>query len=155
VDEKPLGVVAPVIRLLTFRLSHEEFLQLDRRHLAFGLGVTLWFLLIVATWRISLLLFFLRRVAQLPVMLGIMSSVLPLALIIFGLALANLEHAVFTIMAGNPLNPAPGTPADDAYAIVVLLAMLSFISSPVLLFAYLIAIITRREDAKKARSAKK
>jgi hypothetical protein len=236
VHEKPLGVVAAVARLLTFRLSHEEFLQLDRRHLVFGLGATwlagigrywdhpdahllqyaglgsviyvavlslflwlliwplkpanwgyvpvltfvtltappallyaipverfmeldeaqranLWFLLIVASWRVALLLFFLRRSAQLPVFLGFVSALLPLALIVVGLAVANLEQAVFEIMGGNPRNPKPGSPADDAYAIVVLLAMVSWASSPVLLIIYLSAIVKRRWNA-KGQSAK-
>jgi hypothetical protein len=232
VDEKPLGVVAAVVRLLTFRLSHDEFLRLDRRHLAFGLAATwlagigrywdhpdahvlqymglgsviyvvvlsmflwlliwplkpanwgwvrvltfvtltappallyaipverfmaleqaqtinFWFLLIVASWRVALLLFFLHRAAKLPGLLGLVASLLPLALIIVGLAIANLEQAVFTMMAGNPREQPPGSPADQAYAIVVLLALLSWISSPFLLIAYILAIVQRRWAPKK------
>jgi hypothetical protein len=231
VDEKPLGVIAAVGRLLTFRLSHDEFVRLDRRHLAFGLGTTwlagigrywdhpdahvlqyaglgsviyvavlslflwlliwplrpaswgyvrvltfvtltappallyaipverfmpleeaqtanLWFLLIVASWRVALLLFFLCRVAKLHPLLALVASLLPLALIIVGLAIANLEQAVFTIMAGNPKSA--GSPADEAYAMVVMLALLSWVSSPVLLIAYLVGIYQRYADAKHA-----
>lgn len=233
VDEKPLGVIAAVSRLLTFRLREDEFAQLDRRHLAFGLGVTwlagigrywdhpdahllqhaglgsviyvavlslflwlliwplrpaswsyvrvltfvtltappallyaipverfmvleqaqsanLWFLLIVASWRVALLLFFLCRVGQLPLFLALVASLLPLALIIVGLAIANLEQAVFSVMAGNPRERPPGSPADHAYELVVLLALLSWVASPVLLIGYLAAIIARHRDAKHA-----
>jgi hypothetical protein len=234
VDEKPLGVIAAVVRLLTFRLSHDEFVRLDRRHLALGLGATwlagigrywdhpdahvlqyaglgsviyvavlslflwlliwplrpaswgyvrvltfvtltappallyaipverfmpleeaqtanLWFLLVVASWRVALLLFFLCRVAKLHPLLAVVASLLPLALIIVGLAIANLEQAVFTIMAGKPSDPPRYSPADSAYAIVVLLALLSWVSSPFLLIAYLIAIYQRYADAKHAK----
>jgi hypothetical protein len=234
VDEKPLGVIAAVGRLLTFRLSHDEFVRLDRRHLAFGLGATwlagigrywdhpdahvlqyaglgsviyvvvlsmflwlliwplrpaswgyvrvltfvtltappallyaipverfmpldeaqsanLWFLLIVASWRVALLLFFLCRMAKLPAQLAFVASLLPLALIIVGLAIANLEQAVFTIMAGNPMDKSGHTPADRAYELVVLLAMLSWLSSPVLLIGYLGGIYLRYAEAKRAK----
>jgi hypothetical protein len=80
--------------------------------------------------------------------LGIVASALPLALIIVGLAIANLEQAVFTIMAGNPRDRPPASPADHAYGIVVLLAIISWTASPVLLIVYLVAIITRRSGAK-------
>src|SRR5687768_8039418 len=39
-SEAPLGVVTAAARLLTFRLSHDDYLRLDRRHLGFGLATT-------------------------------------------------------------------------------------------------------------------
>jgi hypothetical protein len=65
-----------------------------------------------------------------------------------GLAIANLEQAVFEIMGGNRGAPTPASPADDAYAIVVLLALLSWISSPALLIGYVVAIVRRAGEKK-------
>jgi len=223
-SEEPLGVGKAAIRLLTFRLTQDEFLRLDRRHLRFGLLATwlagvgrywdhpdahplqyaglgslcyvvllslflwlvvnplrpdnwrydrvltfvtltsppallyaipverfmpleaaqstnFWFLAVVALWRVALLLFFLRRVAGLPTGLPLVASLLPLALIVIGLALLNLEHAVFEIMAGK--RDTPSTPHDIAYGVVVMLAFLSFLAAPILLIIYLFAMIAR------------
>lgn len=220
---EPLGVGKAAIRLLTFRLTLDEFLRLDSRHLRFGLLATwlagigrywdhpdahplqyaglgslgyvvllslflwllvsplrpdnwrydrvltfvtltsppallyaipverfmpleaaqstnFWFLAIVALWRVALLLFFLRRVAGLRRGLSLLASLLPLVLIVIGLAALNLEHAVFEVMAGKRT---PGTPHDIAYGVVVLLAVLSFLAAPILLIIYLFAMIAR------------
>jgi hypothetical protein len=222
---EPLAVTPAVFRLLTFRLSQDDFLRLDSRHLRFGLLATwlagigrywdhpdahplqyaglgslfyvlllsaflwalvaplkpdnwridrvltfvsltsppallyaipverfmtleaaqttnFWFLAIVALWRVALLFFFFRRVAQLGPGLTFVAALLPLALIVLALAALNLEHAVFEIMAGK--RDTPATPHDLAYNVVVMLAILSWLAGPVLLLTYLFAVIGRR-----------
>lgn len=228
-DAQPLGILQTVGRLLTFRLREDEFVRLDRRHLAFGLGATwlagigrywdhpdahvlqvaglgsviyvvvlslflwlliaplrpanwkwvrvltfvtltappallyaipverfmpmpeaqqanMWFLLAVASWRVALLLFCLRRMAKLPIPWTIVATLLPLALIVIVLAIANLEHVVFSVMAGNPGQQHESS-ADAAYAVVFVLAVLSFLTGPVLALAYLGGIIRRNREA--------
>lgn len=222
-----LGVFGPASRLLSFRLTAEDFARLDARHLAFGLAATwiagmgrywdhpdanwaqhlglgslvyvfalalflwlvvmpmrprhwsyrgvltfvtltsppailyaipverftdlalaqsinFWFLAVVALWRVALLLWFLRRVAGLSWWIVIVSSLLPLALIVVALAALNLEHVVFQIMAG--VHGKDEGPHDLAYAVVFMLALLAWFASPVQLLAYVIAVVLRRRE---------
>ena len=98
------------------------------------------FLAVVAAWRVALYWRFLRKVAQLPVAAAIAAMLLPLALIVVALSALNLEHAVFNIMAG--ISDAQRTAADEAYAVVFWLSVLSFIAAPLvgLLYVGLIAL---------------
>jgi hypothetical protein len=66
---------------------------------------------------------------------------MPLALIVVSLTLLNLERAVFDLMAGIERR---GTSADDAFAVVFLLGLLSYLFSPALLVLYVVAVILRR-----------
>jgi hypothetical protein len=100
--------------------------------------VNAWFLAIVASWRVALLVNFLRRTAGLSPGLVIVATLLPLALIVTALSLLNLEHAVFEIMAG--IRPQEPTANDTAYLVVLLLSLFSYMASPILLMAYLISI---------------
>lgn len=98
-----------------------------------------WFLAVVATWRVGLLGVFLRRVAKLSWLRLIVATLLPLAIIVVSLALLNLEHVLFDLMAG--IREQDKTANDTAYQIVFMLAYLSFISAPVLGIAYLVCVI--------------
>jgi hypothetical protein len=105
--------------------------------------VNAWFLAIVATWRVGLLVAFLRNAARLPWFQLIVATLLPLALIVFVLAILNLEHVMFDLMAGIREEHRSGN--DTAYQIVIGLAYLSYISAPVLGGAYLVAIFQGRK----------
>ena len=96
-----------------------------------------WFLVIVATWRVVLYAMFLIRYAGFRELRLLVGTLLPLTIIVFGLASLNLERAVFDIMAG--LDPA-GTSADSAYSVLFLLSVVSFFLAPVMLLFYIIAI---------------
>lgn len=93
------------------------------------------FLVLIALWRVALLVWFLRKLAGLKGSTVVVATLLPLALIVMALSLLNLEHVVFSLMAG--IAPEQISPNDLAYTIVTVLAFFSFMASPVLLVAYL------------------
>lgn len=97
-----------------------------------------WFLGIVATWRVALLGVFLRRVARLDWLALIVATLLPLAIIVVVLALLNLEHVVFDIMAG--IRPEDKSANDTAYMIVFMLGVISYVSAPFLGVLYVFCI---------------
>ncbi len=96
------------------------------------------FLAIVAAWRVGLLGVFLRRVARLPWLQLIVATLLPLALIVVSLALLNLEHVLFDLMAG--IRDANRSSNDTAYTVVFALAYVSFVSWPILAIAYAFSV---------------
>jgi hypothetical protein len=100
--------------------------------------INIWFLAIVATWRVILLFVFLKRFAGLNVFELIITALLPLTFIITALAALNLEHVVFDIMAG--LSQTQGTANDSAYVVVLVLTYVSVIAFPFLLAGYLLSI---------------
>jgi hypothetical protein len=228
------NIFRTVARLLTFRLRQEEFLELGRKHLVFGLvcawlagvgrywddpgaqllqrlglgsviyvfalSLFLWlliwplrpqnwsyrnvatfvslvappailyaipverwftlsaatkinilFLAVVATWRVALLVFYLRRYASLePTAVGI-AALLPLTVIVVTLTALNLERAVFEVMAGIDSNP---TAKDGAYAVLFLLSAFSFLLFLPLLMGYVVLVIAafRKKRAKEKLS---
>ncbi len=118
---------------LLYAIPVEQFMSLGAAQ-----TTNAWFLAIVATWRVALLAWYLRSVAALPTGRIVIATLLPLALIVVALATLNLEHVVFNIMAG--ISPEDRSANDMAYGIVSMLALLSFVTAPVLLGAYLYAI---------------
>jgi hypothetical protein len=96
----------------------------------------LWFLGIVALWRVSLLVFYLGRAGRLPIDDCLIGAVLPICLVIVTLTVLNLERAVFEIMGGLRAK----TPKDDAYALLMMLTMLSVYGSIPILIWYVAAI---------------
>jgi hypothetical protein len=100
--------------------------------------INIWFLAVVAIWRVVLLFVFLKRFARLNVFELIITALLPLTFIISSLALLNLEHVVFDIMAG--LSQTEATANDSAYVVVLVLTYVSVIAFPFLLAGYLISI---------------
>jgi hypothetical protein len=106
--------------------------------LAAAREINIWFLAVVAFWRVSLLFVFLKRFASLNIFELVITALLPLTLIISSLALLNLEHVVFNIMAG--LSQTQATANDSAYVVVLTLTYISVLAFPCLLLGYLIAI---------------
>lgn len=103
--------------------------------------INVWFLAIVALWRLCLLFFFLRRFTKLSVGYIITVTLMPMCVIIATLTALNLHRVVFNIM-GGVRNP---TPHDSAYQILVLLTVASTFLSIPLLLAYGIGIYLRRK----------
>ena len=97
-----------------------------------------WFLAIVASWRVALFAVFLRRAAGLHPAMVVVATLLPLAIIVVVLTMLNLEHVVFNIMSG--IREEDRSANDNAYGIVVLLSLISFMASPFLAIAYLVAV---------------
>lgn len=99
-------------------------------------SINAWFLLIVSVWRVSLLVFFLRRFAELKWLPTITAAILPLNIIVVGLTFLNLEKVVFNIMGGMDNS----SPNQTAYGILFGISLLSFFIFPVALIVYLICI---------------
>jgi hypothetical protein len=90
------------------------------------------FLATVATWRVALLVVFLKRAAGLSPSGAAVGTLLPLTIIVTVLVVLNLEKAVFEIMGGNMQQ----TQNDAAYAILLLITFFSVLASPIVLIAY-------------------
>ncbi|MBE5315314.1 MAG: hypothetical protein H4O13_07925 [Xanthomonadales bacterium] len=108
-----------------------------------ALAANAWFLGIVASWRVALLLVFLKRDAGLRAWEAIVACLLPLALIVVSLALLNLEHVVFNLMSG--IRAEDRSVNDAAYLVVLTLSYFSFLASPLLAIAYLWLVFRRRQ----------
>ena len=106
--------------------------------------MNVWFLLVVATWRVALLFRYLMRSANLSGLTVVVAALLPLVIIVSVLAMLNLEHVVFKIMAG--LTEDEKSANDAAYSILLLITWFSFMASPVLLISYVWMIIARRKN---------
>ncbi|SFV71515.1 hypothetical protein MNB_SV-13-1348 [hydrothermal vent metagenome] len=100
--------------------------------------MNVWFLLLVALWRVILFFLYLKRVAKLKSIVIVTAMLLPLVLIVSTLTALNLEHVVFRLMAGITEEERSGN--DGAYAILWLISTLSVMLSPVFLLSYLISI---------------
>jgi hypothetical protein len=98
--------------------------------------VNVWFLAVVASWRLALLFFFFKRMTPLRVGEILTITLLPICVIISTLTVLNLHRVVFNIMGGirNP------SPHDGAYAILIMLTVVSLILVLPLLALYLISI---------------
>lgn len=114
---------------ILYAIPVEQFMSL-----AAAQRTNAWFLGIVATWRVALLVWFLRQFAALPRLSVIVATLLPLALIVVTLFALNLEHVVFALMAG--IRPEQRSANDLSYSIVTMLAFFSVRALPVLLVAY-------------------
>lgn len=108
-----------------------------------------WFLAVVAAWRVGLLGVFLRRVARLPWFQLIVATLLPLAIIVVSLAILNLEHVLFDLMAG--IRDQDKSSNDVAYGVVFGLAYFSFISAPILGIAYAVCVVRAWKSAHRLR----
>lgn len=106
-----------------------------------------WFLAIVAAWRVGLLVRFARQGVGLPRLETLAGCLLPLALIVFALAVLNLEHVVFNIMAGIVEPDARRT----AYELVLVLAWCSMVAAPVLLLLWLGLAVRAARARRRAR----
>ena len=122
---------------LLYAIPVERFLTLDAAR-----TVNLWFLALVALWRVALLGRYLSRWTDLSGPLLIAALLLPLALVVAVLTLLNLEKALFDVMAGIRED---GTANDAAYQLLFLLSMFSYMASPVLLIFYASAVWKRRK----------
>ncbi len=107
------------------------------------------FLALIAVWRVALYTNYLRSTASLRGVEVLVSLLLPLSLIVVTLSLLNLEHAVFQIMAGNPVAP---TAADLSYFVVLLLSVLAYFTLPVTLGLYLYVIYRKWKSSSDNRN---
>jgi len=97
--------------------------------------IRLWFLAVVAGWRVALLIFYLRRGAGLVGFRWVLAALFPLLFIVFTLTALNLEKVVFDFMGG--VRQSDRTVNDTAYGVLVLLCMFSLLAFLPVLAAYL------------------
>jgi hypothetical protein len=103
------------------------------------------FLMVVALYRMALLIFFLSRFTRLNGFYIFTLVLLPVCLIIVVLTALNLERAVFDLMGGIR----DETPHDRAYAILNGLTFFSVILSPLLIIFYAAGIVQSYQARKK------
>lgn len=113
---------------LLYAIPVERFMEMPS-----AVKANVWFLQIVALWRVLLLVVFLYRYAQLSFVETFVATLLPLTIIVTALSFLNLEHAVFEIMAGIERS---GTPYDGAYYFLLVLMVGSLVVLPFLLVGY-------------------
>ena len=118
---------------LLYAIPVERFMTIDAAQ-----AVNVWFLAVVASWRVALLIWFLRKIAGLTGIAILIGSMLPLVMILVALTMLNLEHAAFELMSG--ISPENRTPNDTAYGIVVSLSVLSILAAPFLLAGYFVLV---------------
>jgi len=114
-----------------YAIPVEKFMTLESAQAA-----NVIFLAIVASWRVALLIVFLKRAAGLSGTAVVVASLLPLTVIVTALAALNLEKAVFEIMGGNMQQ----TQNDAAYFILLVITVLSVILSPIMLIIYCVLV---------------
>ena len=103
--------------------------------------INVWFLAVVAAWRLGLLYYFLKKFTLLGTGNIITITLMPICLIISTLTVLNLHRVVFNIM-GGVRDP---TPHDLSYEILMLLTGISMILTIPLLIAYCIGVYNRRK----------
>lgn len=116
---------------LLYAIPVERFMSLEAAQ-----QTNVWFLAVVASWRVALLFVFLRRVARLSWLAMLIAGLLPLTLIVTALTVLNLEHVVFNLMGG--LAPGQESGNDAAYGVLFLITYFSVFAFPVLLIGYLL-----------------
>ncbi len=114
---------------LLYAIPVERFMSMEAAR-----DANVWFLAIVASWRVAMFAVFLRRVGQLLWLEVVIATLLPLTIIVVALAALNLEHVVFNLMGG--LRDAERSSNDTAYFVVWLLSLSSVMAAPVLLLFY-------------------
>lgn len=100
--------------------------------------LNVWFLAIVASWRVALLFVYLKRHARLKPFAISVSALLPLTAIVVALTVLNLERAAFEAMGGLRGEP---TAHDSAYSLLTLLTVLSVLLFIPLLLCYINLIV--------------
>jgi hypothetical protein len=113
-----------------------------------AIRINVWFLAVVATWRVALLVFFQRRLGGLGWGEVVVATLFPLALIVSALSVLNLERATFAVMGGlrEP------TAADGAYQVVLGLTFLAALLLPPLLIAWIVLVMRARRSARAHRA---
>lgn len=104
--------------------------------------MNVWFLSIVALWRLCLLYYFLKHFTKLSTANIVTVTFMPICLIISVLTMLNLHNVVFQIMGGirNP------SPHDSSYLILMILTGVSMLLAIPLLIAYGIGIYNSRRN---------
>jgi len=109
--------------------------------------INVWFLAIVAAWRLGLLYYFLKEFTALSLGKIFTITMMPICLIISTLTALNLHRVVFNIM-GGVRNP---TSHDSAYLVLLFLTTVSIILIGPLLIAYIIFIYKSNNSSQQLK----
>ena len=141
-----VGLTSPLAWL--YAIPVERFVSMD-----LAIKTNVWFLAIVAAWRVALYVQFLRTVGKLPGGVIFVVTLLPLTIIVFALAMLNLEHAVFEIMAGlEQERRGQELIHDNVYGFIFLLGALSMLFAPIFFLIYCgICIVYFKERASEKK----
>lgn len=107
--------------------------------------MNVWFLIIVASWRLCLLYYFLRHFTSLGINNILTITLMPICLIITSLTALNLHRVVFNIMGGL----SEPNVHDGAYTVLLFLTVVSVILIIPLLIAYGFGIYNRYKKRKQ------
>lgn len=125
---------------LFYAIPVEQFFTLRTAN-----SMNVWFLAIVAAWRLALLYYFLKHFTKLSVGNIVTVTLMPICVIISTLTILNLHRTVFMVMGGMR-NP---TAHDSSYQVLVVLTGISMILTVPLLIAYGVGIYRTRQKAKR------
>ena len=123
-----------------YAIPVERFLSIETSN-----TINVWFLAIVAAWRLTLLYYFLKHFTKLSRGNIITVTLMPICVIISVLTMLNLHKVVFNVMGGMR----EPTQHDSSYFVLMLLTGLSLILSIPLLIFYGMAIYKRRKLLKE------
>lgn len=128
-----------------YAIPVERFTTMDQAN-----TINVWFLAIVASWRLGLLFYFIKRYTRLSGFNILTLTLMPICVIITTLFALNLHGVVFQIMGG--LEKAP-TPHDASYAVLMSLTLVSVVLVIPLLIAYGAGIAHQRDKEKRKKAS--
>lgn len=127
---------------ILYAVPVERFMSLDGARSA-----NIWFLGIVALWRVALLLHHWADVAGTGCFGSLVATILPVNAIVVLLVMLNLEEATFELMGGLEREP---TVADERYGFLVLLSWLSVMALPLVLISYAVLCVNAMQVRRRA-----
>lgn len=140
-----VGLTAPLAWL--YAIPVEKWLDVDG-----ALRVNLWFLLIVAAWRVLLYGRFLRVGARCARVATLVIALLPLAAIVTSLAILDLERSALDLMAGIDRSEPSRAVAQQTELILMDLTLTSFYAVLPLLISYAAIVWAQRSAFREAHS---
>lgn len=132
-----VGMTSPPAIL--YAIPVEKFMSMKEAQ-----SINVYFLGIVALWRMVLLFRYLSHSAKLSSIYILVAGSLPIVLIVAGLTFLNLEHVVFSIMGG--LRPEDVSGNDGTYFVLLLITYSSLFVAPILLLIYGVLCVTRSNN---------
>ena len=122
---------------ILYAIPVERFMSLKNAQ-----TTNIWFLAVVATWRVALYFVFLQRVAKFGSSAVAVITLLPLTIIVTTLAALNLEHAIFDLMGGIR----DETANDHAFGFLFVISFFSVCATPIFLIWYAVLVYNARKS---------
>lgn len=126
---------------ILYAIPVEKFLSLESAR-----TVNLIFLIMVASWRVALLVYFLRWHARLKPFAIVVATLLPITAIVVTLTILNLERAAYVSMGGFR---GEATAHDSAYNLLSMLTGLSILLFIPLLICYIVLVVKAETSVDK------